>query len=61
MWIDPAAMTESEIEAELAALKLSEPGWEVEARHWRLQAELKFRNGTEATNAQYSGRILSSS
>jgi hypothetical protein len=38
-----AAMTESEIEAELAALKLSEPGWQVEARRWRLTWEQKFR------------------
>jgi hypothetical protein len=36
-------MTESEIEAELAALKLSEPGWQVEARRWRLTWEQKFR------------------
>jgi hypothetical protein len=38
-----AEMTETEIEAELAALKLSEPGWEVEARRWRLTWEQKFR------------------
>jgi hypothetical protein len=36
-------MTESEIERELAALKLSEPGWQVEARRWRLTWEQKFR------------------
>jgi hypothetical protein len=36
-------MTVSEIETELAALKLSEPGWQVEARRWRLMWEQKFR------------------
>jgi hypothetical protein len=43
IWTNPAQMTESEIEAELATLKLSEPGWEVEARRWRLTWEQKFR------------------
>jgi U3 small nucleolar RNA-associated protein 14 len=42
MWTNPAEMSESK---ELAAPKLSEPAWEVEARKFRLMAELKFRNG----------------
>jgi hypothetical protein len=41
--VPAAEMTESEIETELAALKLSEPGWQVEARRWRLTWEQKFR------------------
>ena len=43
MQIAPTKLTNEQIEAELAALKLSEPGWEVEARRWRLTWELKFR------------------
>jgi hypothetical protein len=50
MWTDPAKMTETEIEAELAALNLSEPGWEIQARHWRLSAELRFRQRSETMN-----------
>jgi hypothetical protein len=42
-WANPETLTPEEIEAELAALKLSEPGWEVEARLWRLTWEQKFR------------------
>jgi hypothetical protein len=42
-WANPETLTPEEIEAELAALKLSEPGWEVEARRWRLTWEQKFR------------------
>ena len=52
VWIDPAAMTESEIEAELAELaeRLSEAGWEIQAHHWRLSAEQRFRKGKAMNN-----------
>jgi hypothetical protein len=50
-WPDPAAMTNSEIETELAdvVIKLAEllatgsKLGELEARKWRLQAERRFR------------------
>lgn len=52
-WIDPAAMTDSKIEAELSevALKLTEARkvgskiGELEGRQWRLRAEQMFRQG----------------
>jgi hypothetical protein len=53
--VPAAEVDESEIEAELAALKLSEPGWEVQARKFRLMAELTFRQNGGGSNAQ-SGR-----
>jgi hypothetical protein len=51
VWADPAAMTDSDIEAELSevALKLAEVRasgsriGELEARRWRLRAEQTFR------------------
>jgi hypothetical protein len=59
MWIDPAAMTESEIEAELAAL--TGAGWKVEARKFRLTAELAFRDGKSSGGvSDESRRNLSS-
>ena len=50
-WVDPAAMSDGEIEAELGdvALKLAEVReaggkiGELEARQWRLRAEQTFR------------------
>jgi hypothetical protein len=52
-WVDPAAMFDSEIEAELSdvALKLSEALEtgrkiaELEGRQWRLRFEQRFRGG----------------
>ena len=51
VWIDPAVMTDSQIEAELGdvALKLAEVReaggkiGELETRQWRLRAEQTFR------------------
>ena len=47
---NPALMTNDQLLAELAELgKLLKEAdgsiWELEARQWRLRAELKFRNG----------------
>jgi hypothetical protein len=52
-WVDPAAMSDSEIEAELGELvaKLDELRrcggkiGELEARQWRLRFEQRFRRG----------------
>ena len=49
LMIDPAVMTNEQLEAELAELgkRLREAdgqSWELEAREWRLRAELEFRN-----------------
>jgi hypothetical protein len=56
VWTDPATMADDQIETELAELatKLSEPGWEIQARHWRLGAELRFRKGKAMTTDEIS-------
>lgn len=47
---DPATLTDDEIRRELVWLSGTEacgfPGWEIEARKWRLSAELRYRNGS---------------
>lgn len=44
---DPASMTEEQIRAELKYLSGSDacgfPQWEIEARKWRLEFEIEFR------------------
>ena len=48
LMIDPAVMTNDQLEAELAELgkRLKEADgqiWELQSREWRLRAELRFR------------------
>jgi hypothetical protein len=52
MGTNPSELTDEQIEAELAALSLREPGWETEARKFRLQSELRFRKNGGGSHEQ---------